>query len=153
MYYTNTIVNENQVEIGQRVRKTLKRAAEGKRMNEQTVSYLRKLGLDERANRMADCGRFIEFTLDRVSAANFCRDRLCAVCAWRRHLKTTAQARDVIMQIHTDGYVFITLTIKSIAGADLSDSITDMLKSWERLTKTVRWQKAYQGYMRGLEVT
>lgn len=153
MYYDTTREMENQVDTGKKVRDTLRKAVTKKAMNERTVSYLRKLNMPERANRMEQCGNYIEFTGDKITSANFCRDRVCAVCAWRRHLKMTAQAQEVIKQIHTDGYVFMTLTVKSVTAAEISDEITKILMAFRRLTKTIRWERAYQGYMRGLEVT
>lgn len=54
------------------------------------------LSLYRRADRVAQCGSEIEFGIlqdgsKKLVKANFCRDRLCPMCNWRRSLKLYSQ--------------------------------------------------------------
>lgn len=111
-----------------------------------------------KARRLRDCASWLEFERGddgmRLHNANFCRVRLCPICAWRRSLKTYAQVSSVVDAMQNRySYVFMTLTCRNCTGNDLSDTITHLLKSLDRLAKRKCWQQAYKGFFRGLEVT
>lgn len=152
MIQYNTKEIQSQI-IQQNIAKTLQKAVRQKMANERTVELLRRLGQTERANRIEQCGTYLTFADDKISSANFCRERLCSLCAWRRHLKITAQAKEVIERMQAPGYIFITLTLKNVSGADLNDTLTNMLYGFKKLTITKMWKRAITGYMRGVEVT
>ena len=153
MHYNNTGLVECQDIIQHRIAKTLARAEEAKMNNAKTIAYMKRMGLTARAQRMEQCGEYIEMTGDKVTAANFCRDKFCAVCNWRRHLKLTSQAREVIANMSTEGYAWITLTVKSIKGQQLAKEVTQVLAAFNRLTRQPAWGRAFKGYMRALEIT
>ena len=55
----------------------------------------RRLGDIDRAVRIEQCGTYLEVSVmqdrsERVSAANFCRERLCPLCTWRRSARIVA---------------------------------------------------------------
>lgn len=101
-----------------------------------------------------------------LSKANFCRDRLCPMCQWRRSLKMGAQARAVVAECNlrkqvkinnkkVPGYkwLMLTLTQRNVDGPDLPAEITRVLKAFKQLTHSDEWQAAIKGWLRVLEVT
>ena len=91
----------------------------------------------------------------KLHDARFCRVRLCPVCQWRRSLKTFAQMSQVLELAKAQGYqfIFLTLTLKNCKSEELSDELTHILLSFNRLMKYKDVQKAVKGYYRGCEVT
>ena len=116
-----------------------------------TGYYELPISLNGRAERVRDCGTWLVFAVSasdgdraRLSHANFCRDRLCPMCNWRRSLKTFSQISRVMDHLEPQGYryVFLTLTVRNCAGDQLRDTITSMLDGWHRLSDR-------RGLMRG----
>lgn len=94
-------------------------------------------------DRVRDCGTWLVFAVPptdgeraRLDHANFCRDRLCPMCNWRRSLKTFSQISRVMDHLEPQGYryVFLTLTVRNCAGDQLRDTITSMLGGWRKLS-------------------
>ncbi len=155
---------DNYNDIGENApAKTLKRIAIQKGYNVPIIKTLLQLGEDKRALNIEECGTFIELTYDETGAekiknSNFCRERLCSVCAWRRQarfLATTEPALQIIdSRYHGKAqYIFITLTVRNCAGSELSDTITAMLKAWDRLYKRKPFSQYSLGAIRSCEVT
>ena len=127
-------------------------------------SYLR-LGYEAKASRVKLCGTFLEFahgiakdgTIEskgRLHTANFCRDRLCAMCSWRRSLKIFGQVSKIMADLGDNyEYVFLTLTVRSVSAEELSETITRMHKSFEKLLRHKELKPIVLGYFRALEVT
>ena len=127
-------------------------------------SYTR-IGYQNKALRVADCGTFLEFAheiqVDGVIAekgklhnANFCKDRLCPMCSWRRSYKIFAQVSQIMEQIGSDyKFLFLTLTVPNCAPESLSETISRLMLSWNRLIDYKRFKKAIKGFFRALEVT
>lgn len=122
---------------------------------------LRDLGHSGRGIRMQECATYVKIEVSRtkskVIAANFCRDRVCPMCQWRRSLKTFAamsQISELVEQWHPySPYVLLTLTVRNCEPNRLSDTITEMLQGWDRLTKRRTWKAMCLGYARSLEIT
>jgi plasmid rolling circle replication initiator protein Rep len=113
-----------------------------------------------KAERMKECANWLSFVRKedgtmKLHDARFCRVRLCPVCQWRRSLKTFAQMSQVLDVATSDGYqfIFLTLTMKNCSGSDLSNELTHLLLSFNRLMKYKDVQKAVKGFYRGCEVT
>lgn len=113
-----------------------------------------------KAERMKECANWLSFVRKedgtmKLHDARFCRVRLCPVCQWRRSLKTFAQMSQVLDVATSDGYqfIFLTLTMKNCSGSDLSNELTHLLLSFNRLMKYKDIQKAVKGFYRGCEVT
>ena len=114
----------------------------------------------KKAERMKDCANWLSFvprgdgTL-KLHDARFCRVRLCPICQWRRSLKTFAQMSQVLETAKSEGFqfLFLTLTVKNCKPDALSDELTNLLLSFNRLMKYKDVQKAVKGYYRGCEVT
>lgn len=112
----------------------------------------------ERLAACADCLVFRRVAADnaalRLVKANFCRVRLCPICAWRRSLKTHAQMMKILENVD-DGYAFlmVTLTVKNVRGEALGKALDDILSGFKRLVKRKAFVEAWEGWYRGVEVT
>lgn len=114
----------------------------------------------KKSERMKTCANWLSFHRKddgtmKLHDARFCRVRLCPICQWRRSLKTFAQMSKVLDIAKADGYqfIFLTLTMRNCTADALSDELTHILLSFNRLMKYKDVQKAVKGYYRGCEVT
>lgn len=120
----------------------------------------RRLGL-KKYFRVMSCADYLEFRryLDnqalKLNSANFCKDRLCPVCAWRRSLKIYTQASTVMREAQKRDYefLFLTLAVRNCEADELKDTITHLMKSFDRLVKRAKVKKVVKGWFRALEVT
>lgn len=125
-----------------------------------------RLEMVKRGERVADCGTFLEFahacTLGtgevdqqgKLHFANFCKDRLCPMCSWRRSYKIYAQVSKILDKLGNNYvYLMLTLTVPNVEGSDLSQSIDDLMLAWHRLTHRKRFKNAVKGFFRALEIT
>ena len=125
-----------------------------------------RIGFDKKADRCFHCGTYLEFHKSmaqitdekadyKLCEANFCRERLCPMCAKRRSLKMFGQVTQIVEHIDTDKYDFIllTLTVPNVSGEELSDKISQMQKAFNKLIHYKRFKSAVVGYFRALEVT
>lgn len=127
-------------------------------------SFLR-LGFDRKSERVFDCGTFLEFRKSlqdlsdvsipyRLSAANFCRERLCPMCSWRRSLKIFGQVSKIMDEIENKySFIFLTLTVPNCSGNDLSATIDKLHKGFHKLFNYKRVKTACFGFFRALEIT
>ena len=123
-----------------------------------------------RGDRVSACatGAVFEVHKDRdlqyltLTHANFCRDRLCPMCQWRRSLKMGAQARAVVdecdrVKMSRDGvgyrWMLLTLTQANVDGPDLSPEVDRIHAAFKQLTRDPRWKAACKGWLRVTEVT
>jgi len=91
----------------------------------------------------------------RLKLAWFCRVRYCPICQWRRALMWVSRFFDAFPRIYAAHpemrYIMLTLTVRNCKISELRETIKQMNKAWERLTK----RKGYpaEGFVRSLEVT
>ena len=128
-------------------------------------SYLR-LGYDNKASRVASCGTFLEFKANvdnsnnfvedswRLTQANFCRDRLCPMCSWRRSFKIFGQVSQIMDVIENDySFIFLTLTVPNCQDYMLCSVIDDLQSGFRKLTQHKRFKNAVCGHVKVLEIT
>ena len=121
-----------------------------------------------RLNSVTDCGAGLIYgeTAEKqrkLILASFCRDRLCPMCNWRKSLKLYQQVGAIVELIETwqpTRYLFVTLTIRNVDGAELSDAINRLNKGFTRLinstqhhAKSKNFRKYLLGYMKSIEIT
>lgn len=113
----------------------------------------------KKSERMKECANWLSFWRKedgsmKLHDARFCRVRLCPICQWRRSLKTFAQMSQVLEIAKNDGYqfIFLTLTLRNCSADELSDELTHILQSFNRLTMYKDVKNAVKGYYRGCEV-
>lgn len=126
--------------------------------------------LKKRSDRMQRCCDYLVFgdvvnretgeVTRKLQAAEFCRDRLCPMCSWRKSLVTFSQVSEIMSHIDstTDGLVpiFLTLTMRNVPSAELDKGVTHLLKAWSRMMNKSRQRKPWRitvGWFRALEIT
>ena len=115
----------------------------------------------KKAKRINDCGSYLVFQRFtdnslRLKQAYFCRQRLCAMCNWRRSLKIFSQVSKIMDSMNSDTeyeYLFLTLTIRNVDGPELKTAISDMIQGYLKLIRRKRVSKCVLGTFRALEVT
>lgn len=96
--------------------------------------------------KVDDCGTFLQYRVTPEAAslvhANFCRDRMCPLCNWRRSLKVFGQVSKIMTELDKGGYryLFLTLTIRNVWGDELPAAIQALYDGWRVL---------YHDYIRG----
>ena len=127
--------------------------------------YRGEVEFDKYAQRMDFCSQLLEFKLVphdkedslrfKLAGARFCRVRHCPVCQWRRSLKWKARALEALPKIIKDfpehRWLFLTLTQRNCLVTELRKTITEMSKSFKRLTRIKEW--CIDGWIKSLEVT
>jgi len=123
---------------------------------------------DSRLLSVQECASWLKFAEQsdgrrKLSQANFCRLRLCPMCAWRRSLKLFAQVSSITEAILAEKkarFLFVTLTVRNVAGSELRDTIRRMNEGFKYLvqdsrkfTATAGLKKNLLGYMKAVEVT
>jgi len=114
-----------------------------------------------RAAKLDECGNWLEFHRGKTSGtltlarANFCKYRLCPMCAWRRSLKIFGQTSQIMDVAEKEKYrfLFVTLTMKNCHKVHLSRDITRLYNGTRELLRKKRYKGAVKGWMRALEVT
>ena len=120
------------------------------------------LGETAKAGQTAGCATWLQYGVDAqgsktLTAANFCKGRLCPLCNARRarraavllsKVMTAAQERRPGLQ-----FVFLTLTVRNCTGAALGDTITCLTSAWSKLTRHRRFTRAIVGWFRAIECT
>lgn len=113
---------------------------------------------EKKAARLRECASWLEFVKTeeglKLHNANFCRVRLCPICAWRRSLKTFGQVYKIVSVAQENySFIFLTLTVKNCQPGELSDTLDMLSKSWDRFIKYKDVKNAVKGYYRATEVT
>jgi plasmid rolling circle replication initiator protein Rep len=120
------------------------------------------LGDTGKSARCRDCGTMLNFNecpsdgFKRLRSANFCRARLCPMCAWRRSLRWSAEVSVVLHKAAAEQpnwrWIMLTLTQRNVPGEALPGEITHILHGWDALRRR-REFRAIGGWLRTLEVT
>lgn len=124
---------------------------------------------DNQLQSVKDCGTYLKFGITpqyerKLAGANFCRYRICPMCAWRRSLKMFAQVSAITDAILRDKpnirFLFLTLTVKNFKGENLRETIKKMNEGFRRIVKNTGHYKASKklrknllGYLKAIEVT
>lgn len=120
-----------------------------------------RLKMFKKSEKVRDCGSFLEFRRYhdaslKLNYANFCKDRLCPMCSWRRSLKIFGQTSQIMDRVTINKnykFIFLTLTIKNVHGHDLSNTVDHMFKTWNLFIKRKKIKDSVKGWFRALEIT
>lgn len=151
--------NYTPLDYKSQVQKTLKKCEIKRSYNKSVVDWFYAHNLPQYAQAVEDCATYIGFTnvgdVAHIVKSNFCRKRLCNICAWRRQSKFTAQMFPVINILSSQGYrfIFATATVPNVPLNQLKSTIDLLLKSYDRLLKHRKIKRAWEGKIRALEVT
>lgn len=117
---------------------------------------------EKKSFRVKGCGTFLEYKVytatkeKKLHDANFCKVRLCPMCAWRRSLKIFGQVSQVmnIAKGETSNkFIFVTLTQRNVTGEELKDEIDNLYQAFKRLMERKKIKQMSLGWFRALEVT
>lgn len=121
-----------------------------------------RLGNYKKAERISYCGSYLQFNecpnghYKNLNWANFCRDRLCPMCAWRRSLRYSTYIHGVAHEINKRQpvrWVFLTLTVRNVEEKGLSSALDHLFQSWQRFSQRKAFRQVVEGWFRGLEVS
>lgn len=118
-----------------------------------------KKSLVERVQTCGDVLRFLrrEDGSLKLYQAYFCKNKFCPMCNWRRSMKYSYQTSrivdEAIKQEPKARFLFLTLTLKNVAGDDLNKTLTLLTQSFDRLFRRAKVKKNLIGYLRSVEVT
>ena len=123
---------------------------------------------DNGLKSLEECGDTLIFVRNekgekRLHGANFCRNRLCPMCNWRRSLKMysqVSQITDKILATRKSRFIFVTLTVRNPDGAHLAKTLDLMNKGFSYITSNSRtfapakkFKESLQGYIKATEIT
>ena len=135
---------------------------QGKKIRNKLLSESYKRLRLKKAYRVAECGTYLEFkraSVDgnlKLNNANFCKDRLCPMCSWRRSLKIFGQVSKIMDKVTENKdyrFLFLTLTVKNCEGEELSKEIDKLFYAYKKLMLKSKINKSIKGWFRALEVT
>lgn len=152
--------------IDQKSQSILKRIEERMMFKESLQKYIEKIYNGEcgeikiesesehKAENFKNCatGLFIDPETSQIVGANFCKQRLCPVCNYRRSTMLWHKVKNIINEINED-MLLITLTVKNCPGNELKATIDNILESFHRITSRRTWKENFIGFIRGLEIT
>ena len=154
--------NQSTTDWKQKQAQTIARIYNYRRKNAKMIRNLRDTcnpELEGIAEKLEPCATYLAFSAlesgqQKIINANFCRQRLCAVCAWRRQLKFVATTYPALELLRAAGhkFVFVSLTVRNVKGEELSRTITQLSKGYTRMMKTSLFS-GVAGYVRSIEVT
>lgn len=113
----------------------------------------------ERVYQCAEVLKFVEQSdgTKKLYQSYFCKNKLCALCNWRRSMKYSYQASKIVEEAMIrqpkGRFLFLTLTVKNVTGQELHQSMTDILRGFNRLMKYKKVDKNLIGFLRATEVT
>lgn len=125
----------------------------------------RRIGYSSKADRVLDCGTFLEFahSVEHDGAlsvkgtlhnANFCKDKLCPMCSWRRSYKIFAQVSKIMSRIGSKyKFLMLTLTVPNCTSGALADTLNRLFKAWANLIRQKLFKSVVKGFFRALEIT
>lgn len=113
----------------------------------------------ERAAKLRECGTYLEFAKApdgmKLHRANFCRERMCPMCQWRRCAKLRVQADKIYKAEVEAGYqhIFVTLTQRNCTGEQLCETLDKMSVQLRRWQRSADYGKSFAGAYCATEVT
>lgn len=115
---------------------------------------------ERRGANIIGCGRHLDFAIKpdgskKLHRADFCRERLCPMCQWRRALRLACQCNDIYACLTAKGYqhVFVTLTVKNVPATDLFMTTDKLFTDLRKLTKSADFNRTFLGGYRAFELT
>lgn len=108
--------------------------------------------------RIRECGTILVVDEEEnILSANFCKARLCPVCAWKRSLKLYHAVKDVtdsIVQFQPETrFLFLTLTQPNVKAEKLNKEIDEIMYAYKRLRQDAKIKKMSKGMIKSLEIT
>ena len=123
----------------------------------------KRMGKEGKAIRVRECATQLQVAYiiaegrHELYHANFCRERLCPMCAWQRSqyiFGEVSRVMDGVQKEHPDLQpIFLTLTMRNCSAADLNQTLDAIFKGWNRLMANDKMKRLITGWFRALEIT
>jgi plasmid rolling circle replication initiator protein Rep len=119
--------------------------------------------LQRKSLRVSSCGSFLTFDeyahkesgelMRSLHSANFCKDRFCPMCQWRKSMQLVAELHSIFTRIDMSKYqlIFMTLTVKNPPMAELRSTLKRLSDSFKLFTKYKEVKKVFKGFVRAVE--
>jgi plasmid rolling circle replication initiator protein Rep len=113
-------------------------------------------------NLVCSCGNWLQMKADKeietvkLNRANFCKNRFCPMCSWRKSLKEALRLSvmmDYIEAEHEKAFIMVTLTAPNVKGEILPNEITKYNKAFKKYVERKEIKAINKGYIRKLEIT
>lgn len=135
--------------------------AERKAKTVKLAKLYQKAGYPEYSQKAATCSTWLQYGVSadgskQLSAANFCQLRLCPLCIARRAKRAAyklSQVLDLVEGEHGAMFLFLTLTVRNVPGEALGDTLGELVRAWNRLTKHRQFERSVKGWFRAVEIT
>jgi plasmid rolling circle replication initiator protein Rep len=112
--------------------------------------------------RIEECGTYLKFKVynfndeyvKKLVGANFCKDKFCQICNWRRSLKYRNMYFKVLESLFKEReykVLFLTLTIKDPDVDNLKEVLKQLNYGFKKLTLNKKFKKIVKGYIKSLE--
>ena len=130
--------------------------------NEDLIYFITKHLSEDNLNNIWNCGTFLSFFSDKsikvkkLNKSNFCGNRFCPMCSWRRAKKDALKISILlkyIQDVFKYEFIFLTLTAPNVKAADLNDEIKKYNNSFKNLMRNKEVSKISKGHIRKLEIT
>lgn len=133
-----------------------------KTRNEKLHGLIKPHVSDKTLKRICECGGFIMMIANaclakqKIDFANFCSNRFCPFCNWRKARKDGLIISILMKYIqieHKKDFIFLTLTTPNVSAEELNEEIKNYNKSFKKLMERKEVKQVVKGYVRKLEVT
>lgn len=110
-------------------------------------------------DKVHSCADYLEFGVmesgkSKLINANFCKDKFCPMCSWRRSKKVYSQVHSCVDYMKNNyQFLLLTLTVPNVKASQLSDTITHLNYSFNKMVNYPQFQRIYRGCVKVLEVT
>lgn len=130
--------------------------------NEKLHGLIKPHVSDKTLKRICECGGFIMMIANaclekqKIDFANFCGNRFCPFCNWRKARKDGLIISILMKYIqieHKKDFIFLTLTTPNVNAEELNEEIKNYNKSFKKLMERKEVKQVVKGYVRKLEVT
>ena len=164
-FYTTRSVDENQDNetLKDMTKNGKQRPWREKKIDNVDYAEILEILKIKKAYNVKQCGNVLEFKPSndgylKLYKTWFCKSKLCPVCNWRRAMKNSSQAQEVIAEVVKEKpkarWLFLTLSTKnSISGEHLDQNLKEMSKAFNKLKMYSKVKKNLVGFMRSTEVT
>ena len=120
--------------------------------------------INKHYQQLLNCGTVLTFAKEEVNGkkiyhlthSNFCRQRICPMCQFRKSEKTFAEMLKVVEHLDEKGYRFLHLVLtipNARGGRELIEGIKKLYKGFSRFLRKKQIERAFKGCLRCLEIS
>lgn len=125
---------------------------------------VRDTSLVIKSERVDNCASYLKFASEispegvvsedrKLYQSNFCRDRLCPMCEWRRTRQITSEVFQILEYMKDYKFAYLTLTVRSVDSDHLTETVDRLYKSFYKFKRLKVIQYNVKGFLSRLEIT